>query len=93
MINKDRLIKDLVAKMGCTTGEAENFLDAFKETMKDYLAAGETIKIKEWFKAEVRNYKGHIARNPKTDELVEVPDRKKVKFTVSPIFNKMVNGK
>lgn len=93
MINKYELIKDLAAKTGCTKCEAENFLDAFKEIMKDYLAAGKTIKIKEWFKAEVRNYKGRIARNPKTDELVDVPDHKKVKFTVSPIFNKMVNGK
>lgn len=91
VINKDTFIHDLARKTGCRKYEAENFLHAYKELMRDYLIAGETVRIKNLFKVEVKDCKGRMARNPKTNEPVEMLPYKKIKFTVSEGLKRAVN--
>ena len=93
IINKEKLATALSKKMGCKKYEAEEFLNAFTDVMREYLLAGDTVKIMNLFKAEVKEYKSWIARNPRTGDLIEIPSHKKVKITVSESLNREVNGK
>lgn len=93
IINKEKLVTALSKKMGCKKYEAEEFLNAFTDVMREYLLAGDTVKIMNLFKAEVKEYKGRIARNPRTGESVDIPSHKRVKITASESLNREVNGK
>ena len=91
IINKEKLATALSKKMGCKKYEAEEFLNAFTDVMREYLLAGDTVKIMNLFKAEVKEYKGRIGRNPRTGDLIEIPSHKKVKITASESLNREVN--
>ena len=91
VINKEKLSTALSKKMGCKKYEAEEFLSAFIDVMRAYLLAGDTVKIINLFKAEVKEYKGRIGRNPRTGESMDIPSHKGVKFTVSESLNREVN--
>lgn len=93
IINKEKIVTALSKKMGCTKQDADKFLNAFIDVMRECLLAGDTVKIMNLFKAEVKEYKGRIARNPKTGDSIEIPSHKKVKFTVSEKLNRELNGK
>lgn len=91
IINKEKLATALSKKMGCKKYEAEEFLNAFADVMREYLLAGDTIKIINLLKAEVKEYKGRIGRNPKTGDLMDIPSHKRVKITASESLNRELN--
>ena len=91
IINKEKLATALSKKMGCKKYEAEEFLSAFIDVMRECLLAGDTVKIMKLFKAEVKEYKGRIGRNPKTGESVDIPSHKRVKITASESLNRELN--
>ena len=91
IINKEKLATALSKKMGCKKYEAEEFLNAFTDVMREYLLAGDTVKIMNLFKAEVKEYKGRIGRNPRTGDSMDIPSYKKVKITASEKLNREVN--
>ena len=93
IINKEKFATAISKKMGCKKYEAEEFLNAFTDVMREYLLAGDTVKIMNLFKAEVKEYKGRIGRNPRTGDLMDIPSHKKVKFTASEKLNRELNGK
>ena len=93
IINKEKLSTALSKKMDCKKYEAEEFLNAFIDVMRECLLAGDTVKIVNLFRAEVKEYKGRIGRNPKTGESVDIPSHKKVKITASEKLNRELNGK
>ena len=91
IINKEKLATALSKKMGCKKYEAEEFLNAFTDVMREYLLAGDTVKIMNLFKAEVKEYKGRIGRNPRTGDSMDIPSYKKVKITASESLNRELN--
>lgn len=91
IINKEKLATALSKKMDCKKYEAEEFLNAFTDVMREYLLAGDTVKIMNLFKAEVKEYKGRIGRNPRTGDSMDIPSYKKVKITASEKLNREVN--
>ena len=91
IINKEKLATALSKKMGCKKYEAEEFLNAFTDVMREYLLAGDTVKIMNLFKAEVKEYKGRIGRNPRTGDSMDIPSHKRVKITASEKLNRELN--
>ena len=91
IINKEKFATALSKKMGCKKYEAEEFLNAFTDVMREYLLAGDTVKIMNLFKAEVKEYKGRIGRNPRTGDLIDIPSHKRVKITASEKLNRELN--
>lgn len=91
IIDKPKLVTALSKKMGCKKYEAEEFLNAFIDVMRECLLAGDTVKIMNLFKAEVKEYKGRIGRNPRTGDLIEIPSHKRVKITASESLNRELN--
>lgn len=91
IIDKPKLVTALSKEMGCKKYDAEEFLNAFINVMRECLLAGDTVKIISLFKAEVKEYKGRIGRNPKTGNPVDIPPHKRVKITASESLNREVN--
>ena len=91
IINKEKFATALSKKMGCKKYEAEEFLNAFTDVMREYLLAGDTVKIMNLFRAEVKEYKGRIGRNPRTGDLIDIPSHKRVKITASEKLNRELN--
>lgn len=93
MVNREELISAIAERVGCHKYEAKIFLDGFNDVMKEYLIAGETVNIRNFFKVGVKEYEGRTGRCPCTGESVEIPPLKKVRFTVSKVLNKAINEK
>lgn len=91
MINKQELEWAIAKKAGCKKYEAENFLEAFKDVVREYLLAGETINMRNFCRIGVKDYPSRLRRNPFHNEPIEVPACKKVKFTVSKVLDNEIN--
>lgn len=91
MINREKLICDVTEKTGYNRKDTKQIIDTFIDTMREYFIAGETIKIIGLFTASVKEYEAHIAKNPKTNEEIQVPARRKVRFKTSEKLNDEVN--
>jgi len=61
------------------------------EEMKKSLANGDHLEIRGFGTFKVRNLKARKARNPKTNQEVDVPARKKAVFKFSKKLNGMLN--
>ena len=62
----------------------------FHEIMKT-LARGESIEIRGFGTYKVVKRKARIGRNPKNSELVQIPEKKAIKWKTSKIFFKRLN--
>lgn len=52
---------------------------------------GAVFQIPRFGTFTLKNYKGHVARNPKDGSKVRVPDRLKLKFQTSPALLRRMN--
>ncbi|MBD3373060.1 MAG: DNA-binding protein [Candidatus Coatesbacteria bacterium] len=67
-------------KLKVTQKTAAEVLDALIDEMKSALGQGERIEIRDFGVFSVRDAKKKKARNPRTNEVVIVPARKRIKF-------------
>ena len=83
---------DLVAeKTGFTAKDVKLIVEKFLEEVKSCLAEGHHLEIRGFGTFKVKNHKARKARNPKTNEEVRVPAKKKAYFKVSRELNKILN--
>ena len=60
------------------------------EEIKQSLKNNESVEIRSFGRFSVRNNKKKIARNPKTGEKINVPEKKSIHFKMSKeMFNKI----
>ncbi len=76
---------------GITKKDCALVVDGFLNALKLALANGENIEIRGFGTFKVKNHKARKARNPRTNQEVHVPARKKAFFKVSKELNKMLN--
>lgn len=75
---------DRMAENGGTTKKAAyKAVDAFIDTLMDYLNEGEKVMFMGFGRFEMRTAKERIGRNPKTREEYMIPEHEKVKFVSS----------
>ena len=73
---------DRMAENGGTTKKAAySAVDAFIETLMDYLSEGEKVMLKGFGRFEMRTAKERIGRNTKEEYMI--PEHEKVKFVTS----------
>jgi len=82
-MNKKELIAAMAEKAGISQVEAAKALDAFLETFKGALKAGEGVQIAGFLSAKVCMREAREAINPLTKEKIQVPAKKVVKVKVS----------
>lgn len=75
---------------GITKKDCALVVDGLLNAVKAALAGGERIEIRGFGTFEVRHRKSRTARNPRTGEPVEVPERMVPHFKPSKQFRKKV---
>ena len=72
--------------------ELESILDAFNESIKKALIEGRNVELRGFGTFLVKKIKEKFsARNPKTGELIYVPEKNKVRFKASKKLKKFIN--
>ena len=79
-ITKTDLAEALYMDVGLNKCEANEFVDAFFNSIKDILVDGNDVKLSGFGNFELRDKKGRPGRNPKTLEEVTIPPRRIVSF-------------
>ncbi len=77
---------------GITFKEARELLDLFLSAMKEGLASGDTVELRDFGVLRVRDKKRRKARNPRTGGKVDVPAKKVVYFKQSRILKGKLKG-
>ena len=71
--------------------DAEKILEIIFNELVDALCRGENIEIRGFGSYKVKKRKARIGRNPKNSELVQVPEKKAIKWKMSKVFFKRLN--
>lgn len=77
----DEFIHVIAKKTGMYVYQAENFLNAFEETVAEVLASGDYVNLYKFGGFDTVIRKGCMVIPPATKEPVYVPDKLKIKFT------------
>lgn len=72
-MNKKELICAVSAKTGKTQKDCELILNAAFATIEDTLATNETVRIIGFGSFGVRECAARTARNPRTNEIIQIP--------------------
>ena len=72
--------------------ELEKVLDSFAESIEKALREGRNIELRGFGTFFVKKIKEkHSARNPKTGEIIYVPEKNKVRFKPSKKLKELIN--
>lgn len=74
-----------------TENDASIVFDVLFDGVKKALENGEVVKIREFGTFYIHDKKARRAYNPNTQEPIDVPPRKVIKFKVSKILNERIN--
>ena len=80
-IKKNQLAQALADKMQMTKKQGADILDAFTETITNYLRKGEKVNITGFGIFKVADRKAREGINPKTGEKIHIAASKKPRFT------------
>ncbi len=92
-MSRQKLIKKLKEKNPTLNKiDIENILDIFSDSIKNALIKGRNVELRGFGTFFVKRIKEKFsARNPKTGELIYVPEKNKVRFKPSKKLNKLIN--
>lgn len=71
---------------GITTLQAEKAFNTMMGEIKDALKRGERVTFSRFGSFEVKKRKSRKGRNPKTGEGINIPQKNRIKFTPSKLF-------
>ena len=90
-MTKADIVELISEKTGFTVKDAKLLVEQFLEEIKNCLTENKHLEIRGFGTFKVKNHKARKARNPKTNEEVFVPARKKAVFKVSKELNNLLN--
>ena len=71
--------------------DIEKILEIIFLEISEALCRGENIEIRGFGTYKIANRKARIGRNPKNSELVQIPEKKAIKWKMSKTFFKRLN--
>ena len=89
---KTELIKKLVSRSNLSPNEMREAIEIILDTIKDAMANGERIEIRDFGAFIVRELPAKLGRNPKTGESVDVPSQRVVRFKAGKEMRKSVDA-
>jgi DNA-binding protein HU-beta len=93
-MSKMELINAIAGKMDVSKAEAERFMNAYMESIKEALMKEEDVKLVGFGTFSVPEKEATTARNPRNpEEIIEVPAKKVVKFKISKKLKELLNDK
>ena len=92
-MSRPELIKQLKLKnQNLTRSDLETLVDVICKTIEDSLKDGKVVEIRRFGTFFIKKIKEkYSARNPKTKELIYVPEKNKVRFRASKFLKKSIN--
>ncbi len=91
-ISKKDFINYMAANGGKTKKSCKEYLDLMLDTFYLLLEEGEAIRFTGIMKAETKITPERPGRNPQTGEVYTVPERKRIKVTISEVLRDKLNG-
>ena len=79
-MNKSELVTAMTEKSRLSKKDCEAALDAFVATIRDALQNGDKVQLLGFGSFEVKERTARTARNPKTNEPVNIPATKRPMF-------------
>ena len=65
--------------------------DIVFDDMKDSLKNGSRVELRDIFTLDPKTQRPRTSRNPKTNEIIEVPEKKSIRFRMSKKWIKRIN--
>ncbi len=90
-MNRSDLINALRDKTAISRKNSEKIVNTFFYAIKETLAKGERVEIRDFGSFTVKNYKPYVGRNPKTGVQINVPSKKLPFFKVGKELKEMVD--
>jgi len=92
-LSRPELIKQLKLKnKNLTRSDLETLIDVICKSIEDSLKNGKVVEIRRFGTFFIKKIKEkYSARNPKTKELIYVPEKNKVRFRASKFLKKLIN--
>jgi nucleoid DNA-binding protein len=92
-LSRPELIKQLKLKnKNLTRSDLEILIDVICKSIEDSLKNGKVVEIRRFGTFFIKKIKEkYSARNPKTKELIYVPEKNKVRFRASKFLKKLIN--
>jgi len=90
-VNKADIIDRIATGTGLTKIETEAVVNGFMTTVMQALEAGEHIELRGFGTFRVQHRAARTARNPRTNEVVQVPDQYVPQFRPSREFRERVD--
>ncbi len=92
-MSRQEIIKQLKIKYPeLNRPELEKIIDIFCRSIETALKKGEKVELRDFGSFFIKRIKeNHSARNPKTGEIIYVPERNKVRFRPSKKLKKFIN--
>ena len=90
-MNRSDLIAAIAAESGCSKKDVDAMLEAFCSVATDALRQRDPIVLKGFGTLSPREQNSRPARNPKTGEVVIIPKRLSVKFSVGKFLFEDLN--
>jgi integration host factor subunit alpha len=91
-LTKAKIVDAIYGRLECTKKEVSEYVDTVIATIKETAEVGDEIKISGFGKFIVRHKEAQPGRNPQTMEEYEIPERKVLRFKMSPVFKEELNG-
>ena len=92
MLGKSELVQQLAQKTGLTSGKANQYMNAFLDTVTEALSRGEEVRITGFGSFRVTETKERMAISPRTRQPIRVPARKRVGFSPGAQLTAAVRG-
>ena len=90
---KSKIIKQLSSNYpNFLNKNLAKLVDIIISNMENSLSRNERVELRDIFTLETKIQKARISRNPKTNEKVEVPEKKTVHFKMSKKWFKDLNN-
>ena len=77
-------------KTGVTQRDAAIYVDAFRDTLAEALLKEGTVRLKNFMSVVLVDVPEREGRNPRTGEMLTIPDHKRVKIKVNDTFTSEV---
>jgi len=91
-MNKSDLINQIASSTGLTKTKAGQVIDSITESMNSALTKGEKVTLVGFGSFSSSKRKARKGRNPKTGQVISIPEKVVVKFKSGSYLSESVNS-
>ena len=91
-VTKKDIIEMISNATGLTQIDTRIVLESFLENISKFLREGKNIEIRGFGRFKIKERKARVARNPMTNETIQVPSGYKLVFQASREMKKRINN-